>query len=97
MDDEEFEFNEMERLEYQEKLEHVKREHQLSGFFLLYKHWNAYGIEAAKRIYLYFKDNHNLQKMLEIFEEIEEYEKCAVIRDWLKEIKRLEKLDYTNI
>lgn len=97
MEDEDIEFNEMEEFAYQEKIKKTRSMHQIDGFLLLFKHWNKYGDNAAKRIYLYFNDNHTLQKMLKVFESIEEYEKCAVIQHWLNEIQKLEKIDSTNI
>jgi hypothetical protein len=96
MEDDDFEIGGIEDFEQQENIKRLKHEHQITGFLLLFKHWSAYGKDAPRRIYLYFKENHNLHQMLNEFEKMEEYEKCAVIRDWLNEIQFLEKNDCVN-
>jgi hypothetical protein len=91
IDDESLEFNEIEEIKYQEKISLLKKRKRIEGYLLLFEHWLSYGDAAAKRIHTYFKENHNLDQMLKEFEKIEEYEKCAVIRDWRNEIFFLEK------
>jgi hypothetical protein len=92
-----FEFNEIANIIDQEKSKKLKTDKQIKGFTMLFNHWldhgNIYGKSVAKRIYLYFKENHNLHQMLSTFEKIEDYEKCAIISEWLKEIQELEKAD----
>jgi hypothetical protein len=95
-DDEDFEFGEIENLRYREKMDIVIKSHRLNAFCLLFKLWDSYGKDAAKRIYLNFNESHNLPEMLETFKSIEEYEKCAKIRDWIEEIQFLEKNDCVN-
>jgi hypothetical protein len=64
-------------------------------YFLLFDLWNINQENSAKYIYLNYNDQYEnvCEKMLNVFIELEEYEKCSVVRDWLIEIEKIKVLD----
>ncbi len=72
---------------------------KLVSYNVLFARWNLLGLGAANYIhtyYTYFGVNHTLKNMLKIFEEHEMYEKCAIVRDWIKGIDQIEQIKVNN-
>ena len=60
-------------------------------YFSLFDLWDTYQEDSAIHIYLNYTDQYEnvCDKMLNVFIELEEYEKCSIVRDWLIEIEKI--------
>jgi len=92
MESEEFDYDEVE-FDSVQVLHDKGRITQI--YFLLFDLWNINQENSAKYIYLNYNDHYEnvCEKMLNVFIELEEYEKCSVVRDWLIEIEKIKVLD----
>lgn len=84
--------NEIERMKAESQIAFHKKRIELGRLVTLYTYFES--MADMKKKHVFYQDDNvkSLEKMLHVFIELEAYEKCAKIRDWMIEIQETKRL-----